>query len=995
MNRNKKIIGLVLFAVILTLLVSISSISKLTKRVLNDVTNSESNNTITASFTYKDSDGNNVHDNEKLYVFISEEENVGGNFIGVELEANGKSKTISSLYDQNATSNNQKIENKEYKVIVAKLKKDKENEFTEGKKYDQNIYDVYNSGDKYNGSYTITFPEKIEFNGKDSFEFKIEIKSLEGDKISLEEMLNPLELSTSFGVFALKFSQSADIEATIGVQTFEKNVDQTFGLSDRNYKPLKEYKSTGNISVSKKYTKNPDIPVSNKQVTINFKDQENKLTSKNCTTNLDGECSVIFDNLANGTYSVSETIDGQEVDTNKTITTIDGNSITVTFSNNKDIKIEGYSELQEILYNYNYVEKVGVDEKQVHLEKIRKPGTLVLGSQELYEKYKNNQEFTMEGENNKVTLGVAGSDSYKKIEFEKEFEELEKLSVKLSKAIDSNDIKVYHLTASQIKESGIDFNSDKKDYILVNVDCSNETEVQIGGRNKRDGKDLVTEDDSFVYNDGVKIIYNFYTKNNGEIKPFDQNLEILDATTGVILAPAAEVEGANGNHSGTIIAKEYNHTKGEVHQKVKPKWLSKDTKTTATITNNLTEKEEHKEQKIEIAKVDANSNPIEGAELQLLDKSGKEIEKWTSTKETHKVEYELKNGEEYTIHELTAPEGYQLARDYTFTYNGQEVQTYSMVDTQVIVNKYDETKQSLVGAQLQILDSKGTVIEEWISDGNLHVVEQKLVDGQTYYLREKQAPQGYKKAKDVKFVFNADGNNQTVNMEDQKIVLGIFVEKIDWNKKELPGAQLQILDSTGNIVESWTSDGSVYRVKSKLNIGEKYTLHEESAPEGYELSKDVEFVVKDTEDSQIITMVDNKIIIKGEPFVKIYKTDKYGSLLSGAELQLLDSNGNVIEEWISNDQAHIVDVKLQVGKKYTLHEVSAPKGYEVSDDITFTAKADEQEIKMTDERIRKVAGVVETLDNIAKYFVIFIVAITAVVLGFISIIKINKKKLSK
>ena len=992
MNNNKKIFGLIILAVFLTIVVSISPISKLAKRVLNDLNESNNNHTyLTASFKYLDKDGKEVKDiDDKIYVFLTKGDNGQDGMVTLALTANGEKVSVTKIYDQNGSEKNDTVDGT-YNVKVAVLKDNQNNnDFKESSKFDENKYYKYNDGDSYNGSYTITYNETVSINSNSTEELEIKVKERDGKRLSSSEILEPMNLATNFGVFALKFSQYADIEATVGIQTFERNGSQTFGLSDRNYEGLNKVNEKTKIVVDKNYEKNNN-PLSGKEVKIVLlKDNEN-IKEQTCKTDNEGKCSVIFKDVEKGTYTVAESINGEIVSTDETVVDESGNSITVKFNNN-NIELKEFNDSDKIgyNYNYNYIEKIGSNEGEVHLEKIRKPGTLVLGTQELVTKYEKNQEFQNKDDKERVTVVLAGTEGYPTIDFDKEFDKLKNLSVQLATAIDSEDVKVYYKTVEEIKNTDIDFKSYEKEYILVNVDCGNSSEVIIGGRNKIDGKN--PNDTSFVYDEGAKIIYNFYTKNGNEITTYTHNIKTSDSTAGIILAPAADVEGAKGNHSGTIIAKDYNHKEGEVHQKVIPKWLS--SSNNASITNTIVEKEKEN-QDVRIGKVDETGKNISGAELQLTDDTGKEIENWVTDNNLHKVNSELEKGKEYIIKEIKAPEGYQLARDYKFTYNGQKNETYTMIDTKVIVRKIDEEKKFLPGATLKILDLKGNIIDTWVSDNTEHVINAKLNIGEKYILREEVAPLGYKKAKDVEFVYEAGSKNQIIELENNKIVIGVFIEKLDWNKKELTGAQLQILDSENNIIDSWTSDGSVYRVKAKLNIKERYTLHEVSAPEGYETSPDIEFEVKDTEDNQIITMIDNKIIIKGEPFVKISKVDKYENYLAGAELQLLDSNGNVIEEWMSNDQTHIVDVKLEVGKKYTLHEVSAPKGYEVSDDITFTAKADEQEIKMTDERIRKVAGVVETLDDISKYITIFFASIAIVLISIMVFMKFNKKDLSK
>ena len=59
----------------------------------------------------------------------------------------------------------------------------------------------------------------------------------------------------------------------------------------------------------------------------------------------------------------------------------------------------------------------------------------------------------------------------------------------------------------------------------------------------------------------------------------------------------------------------------------------------------------------------------------------------------------------------------------------------------------------------------------------------------------------------------------------------------------LPGARLQLLDESGNVLYSWTTGADTSNV-FRLGNG-KYRIHEEYAPENYELAKDIEFEVTD------------------------------------------------------------------------------------------------------------------------------------------------------
>ena len=86
--------------------------------------------------------------------------------------------------------------------------------------------------------------------------------------------------------------------------------------------------------------------------------------------------------------------------------------------------------------------------------------------------------------------------------------------------------------------------------------------------------------------------------------------------------------------------------------------------------------------------------------------------------------------------------------------------------------------------------------------------------------------------------------------------------------------------------------------------------------------------------------------------VRISKRDiTTGEELPGATLQIIDENGNVVEEWVSTNEPHMIEGKLIAGKEYTLKEIIAPEGYEITNEIKFTVNADGTvtEVVMYDE----------------------------------------------
>ena len=81
-------------------------------------------------------------------------------------------------------------------------------------------------------------------------------------------------------------------------------------------------------------------------------------------------------------------------------------------------------------------------------------------------------------------------------------------------------------------------------------------------------------------------------------------------------------------------------------------------------------------------------------------------------------------------------------QEFTFEYQGDKTTqavyefTFEDVQTSVELSKADLTDgKELPGASLQVLDSNGTVVEEWISTDEPHLIRGLLV-GETYTMVE-------------------------------------------------------------------------------------------------------------------------------------------------------------------------------------------------------------------------------------------------------------------
>lgn len=314
--------------------------------------------------------------------------------------------------------------------------------------------------------------------------------------------------------------------------------------------------------------------------------------------------------------------------------------------------------------------------------------------------------------------------------------------------------------------------------------------------------------------------------------------------------------------------------------------------------------------------------------------------------------------------ETKAPQGYasgQEVRYYFDTrYTDQQEAVlefeaeYQNETTKVEVSKVDITNEKeLPGAALQIKTQEGKIIEEWVSTDKPHLFE-KLPAGD-YILSEKIPAPGYTTANDVPFKIKDTGDIQKVVMKDDVTKLQII--KTDKDDKMLPGNRLAIIDKDGKNVDEWITDDKPHDI-TKLIVGQEYILRELEAAAGYTKAEDVAFIVRDTNDVQTINMSNKQTVMH---FSKVDETGE--KELPGAKLQITDEDGNIIDQWVSTEEQHTI-TGLTEGQKYIMTEVSAPYGYEIAEQIEFTA-GDGQTVIMKDKMIR-VSVVVNKVDSVTK-----------------------------
>ena len=173
---------------------------------------------------------------------------------------------------------------------------------------------------------------------------------------------------------------------------------------------------------------------------------------------------------------------------------------------------------------------------------------------------------------------------------------------------------------------------------------------------------------------------------------------------------------------------------------------------------------------------------LPGATFAVTDENGVLVDQWVSDGAVHYIRH-LQPDTPYTLTEIRPAPGYATAEAIAFWVeqirdeNGrllQEIRIHTdeanLADG-VIAMKDDVTKLSVskvdsaTGAML-LMDSQGTVVEEWDSESEPHYLE-KIPVGE-YILAEQSAPEGYQTAASIPFTVRDTAELQSVVMQDEK-----------------------------------------------------------------------------------------------------------------------------------------------------------------------------------------------------------------------------------
>ncbi len=356
---------------------------------------------------------------------------------------------------------------------------------------------------------------------------------------------------------------------------------------------------------------------------------------------------------------------------------------------------------------------------------------------------------------------------------------------------------------------------------------------------------------------------------------------------------------------------------------------------------------------------------------------------------------------EYYFYETAAPQGYAFdsSKTYEVSVIEDEKGYLKISETFRIHNDYKQTyitikkkdsadasllenavyglycREDITLADGTVLIPAGTLIDKEAtgSDGKAAFDVQLPLD-KHYYVKELQAPQDYYLSQEeLEFQTESEPEGQSIEyVQEDDHYIRLKIQKLDKLSGEyLPGITLQLekyneATEQYEMIMTWETDTkplelsdfpafteeegepasgeAAPEIRQDITAG-KYRLVELQILPGYVLAEPVEFELNYRKEVQEVTMYN------WYSRVEISKTDITGEEeVTGATLQVIDGDGNIIDEWISGETRHLIE-KLEKGKTYTLRETITPFGYQMATDISFTVTGEEeiQKVTMKDE----------------------------------------------
>lgn len=354
--------------------------------------------------------------------------------------------------------------------------------------------------------------------------------------------------------------------------------------------------------------------------------------------------------------------------------------------------------------------------------------------------------------------------------------------------------------------------------------------------------------------------------------------------------------------------------------------------------------------KLEINKIDEETKtPISGVVFEIKNTNGDLIGTFTTDRNGKILVSNLYQGK-YSIKEISTADEYiyeniEEVLDVEFNKQTNTTITNKHKKGNLKITKVDldEPELTLGGVEFELLDSKGEVIKNLVTDADGEIFLENINTG-NYILREIKTKKEYEISADIGTTVNwNETTNLTVTNEKKKGQIRIIKVDLDDNEVKLSNVTFEIYNNKGNLVETLVTDQNGIAISSRLPIGD-YTIKETITQSEYVLNEEKQVITLERNQIKDITFTNEKI--KGQ--IEITKVaqddnmctgDKEKACLKDAVYEIYNSKGEIVDT-ITTDENGKAITDLLVKGVYTIKEVKAPEYYLIDEKI-YTAQIKE------------------------------------------------------
>lgn len=371
-----------------------------------------------------------------------------------------------------------------------------------------------------------------------------------------------------------------------------------------------------------------------------------------------------------------------------------------------------------------------------------------------------------------------------------------------------------------------------------------------------------------------------------------------------------------------------------------------------------------------------NSLPDEDSLTALSGQSGFIFDNKTDTAQPTETSYEIPVTKVITGY----PENGTVNRQFTFRLSGEEYKDEVTVNG-AETKRFKQIKFNKAGTYTYTVEEKDLSEDAkgYTKDNTKHTVVIKVeevdkalevtevtVDGKTIDKELGVTFTNHYQAADTDFTVNVKKSIEglsTDKAKGQKFTFNLYKSDAEWETSDAADDTVEVTigdDGTGSgsfaprkyaMIQSDSIDGGAgtyYYVVKEADAGERYEKNTTEyrykvvvTDDGSgELKKEVS-VWKNDDACQDETAEYINKYVEEPTSVSISKVDikDTSKVLEGAEIQILDENGTVVRNWISETVPQEIK-DLKAGVKYTLHENLAPTGYDLAADTVFVIGED-------------------------------------------------------